>query len=88
VLNEANISEANSINYLRILRLFRLMKVIKVSRFMSSYLVIFKNTLILARHSVTMMMSLIVFGTTVIGALIYSAEEDAGTFSSIFEAMY
>merc|ERR1719419_880967 len=55
---------------------------------MSSYLDIFRDTLILARHSVSMLMSLIIFGTTVLGALMYSVEEEAGTFSSIFEAMY
>jgi len=88
VLNEANVPETSSINYLRVLRIVRLMKVIKVSRFMSSYLIIFRDTLILARHSVTMMISLIIFGTTVLGALIYSVEEEAGTFSSMFEAMY
>jgi len=88
VLSSADVPEASSINYLRVLRIFRLMKVIKVSRFMSSYLDIFRDTLILARHSVSMLMSLVLFGTTVLGALIYSVEEEAGTFSSIFEAMY
>jgi len=88
VLKEADVPEATSMNYLGVLRIFRLMKVIKVSRFMSSYLDIFKDTLILARHSVSMLMSLIGFGTTVLATLVYSVEEEAGTFSSIFEAMY
>jgi len=87
-LKEGDVPEASSINYLRVLRIFRLMKVIKISRYMSSYLEIFKETVILARHSFSMLMSLIIFGTTVLGALMYSVEEEAGTFTSIFEAMY
>lgn len=87
-LRLGGVPEANSINYLRVLRIFRLMKVIKISRYMSSYLEIFKETVILARHSFSMLMSLIIFGTTVLGALMYSVEEEAGTFTSIFEAMY
>jgi len=87
-LKEADIAESSSINYLRVLRICRLMKVIRISRYMSSYLEIFKETVILASHSFSMLMSLIIFGTTVLGALMYSVEEDAGTFTSIFEAMY
>lgn len=87
VLLEAD-DEASGINYLRVLRICRLMKVIRISRYMSSYLEIFRETVILARHSFSMLMSLIIFGTTVLGALMYSVEEDAGTFVSIFEAMY
>jgi len=88
VLLEAQDTGASSINYLRVLRICRLMKVIRISRYMSSYLEIFRETVILARHSFSMLMSLILFGTTVLGALMYSVEEDAGTFASIFEAMY
>jgi len=84
----ADISEMTSINYLRVLRICRLMKVIRISRYMGSYLEIFSETVILARHSFSMLMSLILFGTTVLSALMYSVEEEAGTFSSIFEAMY
>jgi len=81
-------AEVTSINYLRVLRICRLMKVIRISRYMASYLEIFSETVILARHSFSMLMSLILFGTTVISALLYSIEEEAGTFASIFEAMY
>jgi len=80
--------DVGSMNYLRVLRICRLMKVIRISRYMSSYLEIFKETVILARHSFSMLMSLILFGTTVISALMYSMEEEDGTFASIFEAMY
>merc|ERR550534_3476189 len=84
----ADVVEVTKFNYLRVLRICRLMKVLRISRYMGSYLEIFSETVILARHSFSMLMSLILFGTTVLGALMYSVEEDAGTFASIFEAMY
>jgi len=84
----ADVDEMTSMNYLRVLRICRLMKVIRISRYMSSYLEIFAETVILARHSFSMLMSLILFGTTVLSALLFSVEEDAGTFASVFEAMY
>lgn len=87
-MTAADVAEVTSINYLRVLRICRLMKVIRISRYMSSYLEIFSETVILARHSFSMLMSLILFGTTVISALMYSVEEEHGTFASIFEAMY
>lgn len=87
-MTAADVAEVTSINYLRVLRICRLMKIIRISRYMSSYLEIFSETVILARHSFSMLMSLILFGTTVISALMYSVEEEDGTFASIFEAMY
>jgi len=81
-------SEKTDINYFRVLRVCRLMKVIRISRFMNSYLEILANTMKLARHSFSMLMSLILFEMTVLSAIMYTLEEDEGTFKSIFEAMY
>jgi len=75
-------------NYFRVLRVCRLMKVIRVSRYMTSYLEIFAETVVLARHSFSMLMSLILFEVTVLSAIMYSLEEEEGTFKSIFEAIY
>jgi len=80
--------EETNINYFRVLRICRLTKVMRISRFMSSYLQIFADMVILARHSFSMLMSLILFEITLLSAIIYSLEEDEGTFKSIFEAIY
>jgi len=77
-----------SIDYFRVLRVCRLMKVIRVSRYMTSYLEIFAETVVLARHSFSMLMSLILFEVTVLSSIMYSLEEEEGTFKSIFEAIY
>jgi len=73
---------------MRVLRIFRLIRVIRISRFMKPYIGIFYETLLLARHSIPMLISYSVFCTIVSSALIYSAEERSGTFVSMFEAMY
>jgi len=77
-----------SLNYFRVLRVCRLMKVIRVSRYMTSHLEIFAETVVLARHSFSMLMSLIMFQITVLSSIMYSLEEEEGTFRSIFEAIY
>jgi len=81
-------AEKTDINYFRVLRVCRLMKLVRVSRYMTSYLEIFTETMKLAKHSFSMQLSLFVFEVTVCSALMYSIEKDEGTFKSIFEAMY
>jgi len=76
------------INYFRVLRVCRLIRVFRLSRYMTSHLEVFSETVLLARHSFSMLMSLILFEVTVLSAIMYSLEEEEGTFVSIFEAIY
>jgi len=77
-------------DWLRVLRICRLMKILRVSTYINSCLVIFSETVILAKDSLIMLANVTLMCTLVLSALVYSAEEDTEpkTFRSVFETMY
>jgi len=76
--------------WFRVMRVLRLTKTLGVTRYKQviNGLTVFSETIILARHSLTMLLSAFLFCTLMLSAIAYSAEESVGTFRSIFEAMY
>jgi len=77
-------------DWLRVLRICRLMKILRISTYINSCLIIFGETIILAKDSFIMLLNVTILSTLVLSALVYSAEEDAKpkTFQSVFEAIY
>jgi len=77
-------------DWLRVLRICRLMKILRISTYINSCLIIFGETIILAKDSFMMLLNVTILSTLVLSALVYSAEEDATpkTFQSVFEAIY
>lgn len=77
-------------DWLRVLRICRLMKILRISTYINSCLIIFGETIILAKDSFVMLLNVTILSTLVLSALVYSAEEDATpkTFQSVFEAIY
>jgi len=67
------------------------MKVVRISKYLNSCLVIFSETIILAKGSLIMLANVTFFWTLVLSVLVYVVEQDAPdheTFTSVFEAMY
>jgi len=84
------IDQSAHYDWLRVLRVFRLSKTLRMSRYknVTNILEIFSDTAILARHSFTMLLLTFLYCTIVLATLTYTAEEGAGTFVSVFEALY
>lgn len=76
--------------WFRVLRLCRIGKAFRISRYkkVTNIFRVFTEATVLARHSLTMLVCTFLFTTVILAALTYSAEESAGTFNSVFEAMY
>jgi len=77
-------------DWLRVMRVFRLSKTLSLSRYknVTNILEIFSDTAMLARHSFTMLLLTFLYCTIVLATITYTAEERAGTFVSVFEALY
>jgi len=90
ILLAVKIDQRTLYDWFRVLRVFRLSKALRVSRYKktTNILTIFSETAILARHSFTMLVLSFLFCTIVLASLTYAAEEKAGTFLSVFEALY
>lgn len=78
------------VHYFRVLRLCRITKAFRISRYkkVANIIRIFTEATVLARHSLTTLFCTFLFTTVILASLTYSAEESAGTFNSVFEAMY
>jgi len=90
ILTLCNGKSDTRFDWLRVLRICRLMKILRVSSYINCCLVIFSETVILAKDSLWMLANVTIMCTLILSALVYSAEEDAEpkTFSSVFETMY